>query len=173
MRHFADVLAGGLVSSLSQSRAWFGGQCGRGYISCRNSSPADGARQAESDRRWSVGLQIGASETDVILLVMNERGTERCSPAGLPSAPTRIAAGPVGRQASAQTDATLTAEILAWSRSRGAYAGISLQGSTLREDAGENKELYGREMPNKEIVLGNTPAPRGAEALLAALGKFK
>ena len=84
-----------------------------------------------------------------------------------------MAAGPVGRQASAQTDATMMAEILAWSRSRGAYAGISLQGSTLREDAGENKELYGSELPNKQIVQGGTPVPASAGPLMAALAALK
>ena len=83
-----------------------------------------------------------------------------------------VAAGPVGRQASAQTDATMMAEILAWSRSRGVYAGISLQGSTLREDGGENKELYGKEMPNRDIVKGSTAVPKAATGFIAALSKY-
>jgi lipid-binding SYLF domain-containing protein len=83
-----------------------------------------------------------------------------------------VAAGPVGRQASAQTDATLTAEILAWSRSRGVYAGLALQGSTLREDSDENRAIYGTERPNKEIVRGTIDPPRGAAPLMAALAKL-
>jgi lipid-binding SYLF domain-containing protein len=163
-----------VIPGVRKAALGFGGQYGRGYISCRNEAgtgwSAPGGIRIEGG---SVGLQIGASETDVILLVLNERGVDRLLASRFTvGADAAVAAGPVGRQASAATDATLSAEILAWSRSRGVYAGLSLQGSTLREDSGENKELYGSERPNKEIVRGRTPPPAAAAPLMAALAKL-
>ena len=121
----------------------------------------------------SFGLQIGGSATDVILLVMNERGVDRIlSNQFKVGADASVAAGPVGREASAQTDITMRAEMLAWSRSRGVFAGIALQGSTMREDSGENKELYGKDVSNREIVTGKVAAPKEAEGFLKALAKY-
>jgi lipid-binding SYLF domain-containing protein len=121
----------------------------------------------------SVGLQIGASGTDIVLVVMNDRGADRLlSSKFTVGADAAVAAGPVGRQAQAQTDITLRAEILAWSRSRGLFAGISLQGSTLREDSGENKDLYGKEITNKDIVRGTIAPPKSAAPLMAVIEKF-
>jgi lipid-binding SYLF domain-containing protein len=121
----------------------------------------------------SIGFQIGGSDTDVILLVLNDRGADRLlSSRFTVGADAAVAAGPVGRQAQAETDATMMAEILAWSRSRGVFAGISLKGSTLREDGGENKDLYGREISNKDIVNGNVTAPPAAAPLMAVLAKL-
>ena len=137
--------------------------------------PAGGAlRAAIRIEGGSIGFQIGGSDTDVILLVMNDRGVDRLlSSRFTVGADAAVAAGPVGRQASAQTDATMMAEMLAWSRSRGVFAGISLQGSTLREDAGENKELYGKELPNREIVKNTDRSAEGrAEGFVAALAKY-
>jgi lipid-binding SYLF domain-containing protein len=163
-----------VIPGVKKAAIGLGGQYGRGYVVCRTDSgagwTAPGAVRVEGG---SVGLQLGASETDLILLVMNERGVDRLLASRFTiGADAGVAAGPVGRQASAQTDATLTAEILAWSRSRGAYAGISLQGSTLREDAAENKELYGKEIPNREIVRSGTPVPAAASVLVQALAKL-
>jgi len=120
----------------------------------------------------SVGLQIGGSDTDVILLVMNPRGVDRLlSSRFTVGADAAVAAGPVGREATAQTDATM-AEILAWSRSRGIFAGLSLKGSTLREDGDENKILYGKEITNRDVVAGKVSAPTSADVLMKALGKY-
>jgi lipid-binding SYLF domain-containing protein len=151
-----------------------GGQYGRGYMSCRGDAPqtwsAPGGIRVEGG---SLGFQIGGSETDVILLVLNERGVDRLlSSRFTVGADATVAAGPVGRQASAQTDATMMAEILAWSRSRGVFAGISLQGSTLREDGDENRELYGKEIANREIVKGALAPPAAAAGLMAQLAKY-
>ena len=110
----------------------------------------------------SVGLQIGGAETDVILLVMNQRGVDRLLQNNFKvGADAAVAAGPVGREATAQTDITMRAEMLAWSRARGVFAGISLQGSTLRDDGGENKELYGREIDNREVRHRENAAAKG------------
>src|SRR5689334_2746248 len=141
-----------VVPSVKKAALGVGGQYGRGYISCRNASGAWSAPGGVRIEGGSIGFQIGGSGTDLILAVMNDKGAEKLlSSKFTVGADAGVAAGPVGRQASAQTDASLNAEMYAWSRSRGAYAGISLQGSTLRDDASENKELYGREITNKEI----------------------
>lgn len=174
-----------VVPGVKKGAIGFGGQYGRGYISCRVTSPnsADAAAPVVAGR-WtapggirieggSIGLQIGGSDTDLIMLVMNDRGVDRLlSSRFTVGADAAVAAGPVGRQASASTDATMMAEILAWSRSRGVFAGASLQGSTLREDSGENKELYGREISNRELVKSQTAVPAVAENFMKALGKY-
>ena len=164
-----------VIPGVKKAAIGIGGQYGRGYISCRSDSAsgwsAPGAVRIEGG---SVGLQLGGSDTDVILAVLNDRGVDRLlSSRFTVGADAAVAAGPVGRQASAQTDATMMAEILAWSRSRGVYAGISLQGSTLREDSGENRDLYGKELPNKDIVQGHTPSPGQAKVFMAALAALK
>lgn len=162
-----------VVPGVKKAALGVGGQYGRGYISCRTDKGTWSAPGGIRIEGGSVGFQIGGSETDLILLVLNDRGADRLLASRFTvGADATVAAGPVGRQAAAQTDATLTAEILAWSRARGVFAGISLQGSTLREDAGENRELYGKEIPNKDVVRGSTAAPSGAAALLSALSKF-
>jgi lipid-binding SYLF domain-containing protein len=161
-----------IIPGVKKAALGIGGQYGRGYISCR----LDGRWSAPGGIRvegGSVGLQIGGSETDVILLVMNQRGVDRLLQNNFKvGADAAVAAGPVGREATAQTDITMRAEMLAWSRSRGVFAGISLQGSTLRDDSGENKELYGREIDNREVVSGKVAVPKAAEDLMKALAKF-
>ena len=161
-----------VVPGLMKGAFVFGGQYGRGYMSCRRDGgwSAPGAVRIEGG---SFGLQIGGSQTDVIMAVMNDKGVERLlSNQFKMGADASVAAGPVGREATAQTDATMRAEMLAWSRSRGVFAGIALQGSTLRQDAGENKELYGREITNREIVSGKVAAPAAAQGFMKALSKY-
>ena len=161
-----------IIPGVKKAALGVGGQYGRGYISCRTASgwSAPGGIRIEGG---SVGFQIGGSDTDVILLVLNERGVDRLlSSKFTVGADAAVAAGPIGRQASAQTDATMTAEILAWSRSRGVFAGLSLQGSTLRADTSENKDLYGAEIANRDIVKGQHAAPAAAAELMAALAKY-
>jgi lipid-binding SYLF domain-containing protein len=160
-----------IIPSVKRAALGIGGQYGRGYISCRTEAGGWSAPGGLRIEGGSIGFQIGASGTDVILAVLNERGADGLLASQFTvGADAGVAAGPVGRQAAAQTDITLLAQILAWSRSRGAYAGISLQGSTLREDSSENRELYGREISNKEIVRdGGAPIPAGAAPLMQAL----
>lgn len=163
-----------VIPSVRKFALGLGGQYGRGYISCRRGE--SGAWSAPGGIRiegGSFGLQIGGSATDVILLVMNERGAEKLiSNQFSVGGDAAVAAGPVGRSASAQTDATMRAEILSYSRSRGVFAGISLVGSTLRQDAGENEDLYGRAIENEAIVSGEVSAPEAAAGFMAALGAF-
>jgi lipid-binding SYLF domain-containing protein len=163
-----------IIPSVRRAALGIGGQYGRGYMLCRkNERTAWSAPAGIRIEGGSVGLQIGGSATDVILLVMNQRGVDRLlSSRFTVGADAAVAAGPVGRQASAQTDATMMAEILAWSKSRGVFAGISLQGSTLRTDGGENEELYGREITNREIVTGDVAVPEAAKSLHTAVSKY-
>jgi lipid-binding SYLF domain-containing protein len=170
---FAKAKCVVVVPGVKKAAIGIGGQYGRGYISCKRD---DGSWSAPGGIRiegGSVGFQIGGSDTDVILLVLNERGADRLlSSRFTVGADAAVAAGPVGRQASAQTDATMMAEMLAWSRSRGAFAGISLQGSTLREDAGENRELYGKDIANRDIIKGTIAVPADARPFIATLEKL-
>jgi len=161
-----------IVPSVKKGALGVGGQYGRGYISCRTTSgwSAPGGIRIEGG---SIGVQLGGAETDVIMIVQNDKGVDRMlSSKFTVGADASVAAGPVGRQAQAQTDATLTAEILAWSRSKGIFAGVALDGSTLREDSSENKDLYGKEISNKEIVKGSVAPPKAAAGLMAALAKY-
>jgi SH3 domain-containing YSC84-like protein 1 len=151
-----------------------GGEYGKGFAECRNTAGAGwGAPAAVKLEGGSLGFQIGGSSTDLILLVMNRHGMDKLMQDKFTlGADASIAAGPVGRTAAAQTDARLDAEILAWSRSKGLFAGISLKGASLRPDPKENSSLYGKEMTNKDILAGNMKAPDGARDLIANLNKY-
>ena len=152
-----------------------GGKYGRGFVSCRrNATGRFGTPAAIRIEGGSYGLQIGGSSTDVFMLIMNEGGmkkllTDKFTIGGEAEA----AAGPVGRDASANTDVLLHAEILSWSRSRGLFAGLSLEGSTLRPDSGENEKLYGQKVSNQEILQGELKTPPGARALVAELNRYR
>lgn len=152
----------------------FGGKYGRGYVTCRKKGGGWGAPGAVKVEGGSVGFQIGGSETDVVMLVMNERGAKRLFEKSkfTIGGEAMAAGGPVGRTSSAETDATMRAEILSWSRSRGAFLGVSLKGSTMRDDDDAIKALYGKKMKNADIVFGSTPAPASAGKLLSLLNKY-
>jgi lipid-binding SYLF domain-containing protein len=163
-----------VVPGVKKAALGVGGQYGRGYMTCRRPDgktwSAPGGIRVEGG---SVGFQIGASETDFVLVVRNERGVDRLLSSkftlGVDAA---VAAGPVGRRASAETDATMRAEILAYSHSRGVFAGIALHGATLRDDGDENKALYGTALSNKDIVTGDRPVPTEAQAFMATVSKY-
>jgi lipid-binding SYLF domain-containing protein len=161
-----------VVPSLKSGAFVVGAEYGRGFASCRTasgwSSPAAVKMEA-----GSVGFQIGGSESEIVMLVMNKKGVNRLlSTKFTLGGDATIAAGPVGRNAQAKTDAAMTAEILSYSRSRGVFAGVALEGGTLREDDSANKDLYGRELPNKTILGGEVPAPQGAAAFVAAIKRL-
>ena len=154
-----------VVPGMKKAGFIFGAKYGRGFATCRQhdgtgwSAPA--AIRVEGG---SVGFQIGGSETDVVLLVMNEGGMHHLlSDKFTLGGEAAAAAGPVGRNVTAQTDAEMHAEMLSYSRSRGLFAGVSLEGATLRPDGDSNRELYGRETTNHEILTGHfkTPAIAG------------
>jgi lipid-binding SYLF domain-containing protein len=163
-----------LVPSLKKAAFVFGGKYGRGFAACRKpTGPGWGAPAALRVEGGSFGFQIGASSTDVVLLVMNERGMKRLMSSKFTlGADASVAGGPVGRSASAQTDAMMAAEILSWSRSRGAFAGVSLEGATLRNDVDENREMYGRKLRSQDILLQNVTPPAAASKLLSVLNKY-
>jgi lipid-binding SYLF domain-containing protein len=163
-----------VVPGMKKGAFIVGGEYGKGFVSCRQTGStgwsAPGAVRMEGG---SVGFQIGGSETDVVLLVMNSRGMDKLLSSKFTlGAEGEVAAGPVGRTANAQTDAKLTAEILSWSRTRGAFAGISLKGATLRSDVDDNQELYGKKLDNREIVTKNVAPPAAARGLIDALNRY-
>jgi lipid-binding SYLF domain-containing protein len=151
-----------------------GGKYGRGFVTCRKQGGGWGAPAAVRVEGGSIGFQIGGSETDVVMLVMNERGAKRLFEKSkfTIGGEAMAAAGPVGRTSSAETDATMRAEILSWSRSRGVFAGVSLKGSTMRDDDDANKALYGSKMKNADIVFGSSPAPASGAKLMGLLNKY-
>ncbi len=163
-----------LVPGLKKGAFVVGGKYGRGFAMCRKQGGEGwGPPAAIRIEGGSFGLQIGVSSSDVILLVMNERGMKRLATSKFTlGAEANAAAGPVGRDATAQTDAMMTAEMLSWSRSRGVFAGISLSGATLRNDLDENKAMYGQRYTNKEILNSGLKPPEGASKLIAVLNKY-
>jgi SH3 domain-containing YSC84-like protein 1 len=163
-----------IVPGLKKGAFIVGGKYGKGFVSCRKAG-AEGwtAPAAIRVEGGSFGFQIGGAETDVILLVMNEGGMKKLLESKFTlGAEGEVAAGPVGRNAEAQTDAFMNAEILSWSRTRGVFAGVSLQGATLRQDLDDNQELYGKPYENKEILRGNVPTPDAAAKLNSLLDKY-
>jgi lipid-binding SYLF domain-containing protein len=162
-----------IVPGLKTAAFVFGGKYGKGYVSCRDKSgigwSAPGTVRIEGG---SVGFQIGGSETDLIMLVMNERGADKLLSSKFTlGAEGSVAAGPVGRTATAQTDAQMHAEILSWSRSQGMFAGLALEGATLRQDLDDNASLYGKKLENRQIVTTRVRMPKAAEKLIALLNK--
>ena len=151
-----------------------GGSYGRGAMSCRKGEDFRGPWGAPTMMALeggSFGFQIGGQATDFVLLVMNERGARGILASKVKlGGDASVAAGPVGRDASADTDATLRSEILSYSRARGLFAGVSLEGSTIRPDNGDNRRVYGKKIPARDIVLSGTVAvPPAAQQLVSTL----
>ena len=162
-----------IVPGLKTAAFLVGGKYGKGYVSCRNKSgdgwSAPGTVRIESG---SVGFQIGGSTTDLIMLVMSARGADKLLSSKFTlGAEGSVAAGPVGRTATAQTDAQMHAEILSWSRSQGLFAGLALEGATLRQDLDDNATLYGRKLENRQIVTTGVRTPKAAVRLISLLNK--
>jgi SH3 domain-containing YSC84-like protein 1 len=161
-----------VVPSMKKAGFIFSGKYGRGFASCRTASgwSAPAAMRIEGG---GFGLQVGGAEADIVMLVMSERGmkgllSSKFSLGGEASA----AAGPVGRDATAQTDATMRADILSWSRSRGVFGGLSLQGGTLRPDEDVNKSMYGKKDASSDVLNGKIAATADASAFVDALTKY-
>jgi lipid-binding SYLF domain-containing protein len=160
-----------VIPGMKKAGFIFGAEEGRGFAVCRRSGGSGwSAPAAMRTEGGSFGFQIGASDTDVVLLVMNDGGmkhllSDKFSLGGDAS----VAAGPIGRSATAQTDAELQAEILSYSRSHGLFAGISLSGATLRPDGETNRVLYGHDATNREILTGDFKTPAVAAKFERAL----
>jgi lipid-binding SYLF domain-containing protein len=163
-----------IVPGLKKGAFIVGAKYGKGFVSCRRKDgvgwSAPGSIRVEGG---SFGFQIGGQETDVFMLIMNQRGMDRLlSTKFTLGGDASVAAGPVGRSTQAETDAAMTAEILTWSRARGLFAGVSLSGATLREDSDWNAELYGHKVTNREVITGAVTAPPVADEFLAILNKY-
>ena len=163
-----------LVPGLKKGAFVVGGKFGKGYAVCRAAGGQGwGPPAAIRIEGGSFGLQIGFSSSDVVLLVMNERGMKRLTQDKFTiGGEASAAAGPVGRNATAQTDALMTAEILSWSRSHGLFAGISLDGATLRNDLDEDRNMYGKPWTSREILTSGLKPPAAARKLLDVLTKY-
>ena len=163
-----------IIPAVKKGAFVVGGKYGRGFASCRKGERGPfGAPAAIRIEGGSYGLQIGGSSTDVFMLIMNESGMERLlSDKFTIGGEAAATAGPVGRNASANTDVLLHAQILSWSRARGLFAGVSLEGSTLRPDDSENRKLYGRDISNKEILQGKVPVPPAGRQLIVTLDRY-
>jgi len=158
-----------IVPSEKNAAFLVGAKYGKGYVSCRHEGGWSGPATVIIEG-GSFGFQIGGATTDVIMLVMNQGAEARLlSDKFTLGADASVAAGPVGRTAAAQTDLQLHAEILSWSRSQGLFAGVALQGATLRQDADGNAQIYGRKLDNREILTTNVPTPRMAAKLIGEL----
>jgi len=163
-----------IVPGLKTAAFVFGGKYGKGYLSCR----------AGNGRGWSapatvrieggsVGFQIGGSETDLIMLLMDDRGKDKLLSSKFTlGAEASVAAGPVGRTSTAQTDAQMHAEILSWSRSQGLFVGLALEGATLRQDLDDNASIYGKKLSNRNIVTSGVAVPRKARKLIDELDRY-
>jgi lipid-binding SYLF domain-containing protein len=165
-----------VLPSVMKAAFIVGGSYGRGVMTCRSGPDFNGPWSAPSMMALeggSVGFQIGGEATDFVLLVMNRRGAESILTSKVKlGADIAAAAGPKGRDAAASTDVTMRAEILSYSRSRGLFAGISLEGSTLRPDNDGNERLYGKGITAKDIVINSAiHPPASAKLLLATLDK--
>lgn len=163
-----------IVPNMKTAAFVVGGKYGKGYLSCRNKGgagwSAPGTVRIEGG---SVGFQIGGSETDLVMLIMNERGIDKLLSSKFTlGAEGSVAAGPVGRTATAQTDAQMHAEILSWSRSQGLFAGLALEGATLRQDLDDNAVLYGKKLENRAIVMNRVRTPKSAMKLINLLNKY-
>ena len=163
-----------IVPELKTAAFIVGGKYGKGYMSCRNKGGVGWSAPATVRiEGGSLGFQIGGSMTDLIMLVMNQGGEDKLLASKFTlGAEGSVAAGPVGRTATAQTDLQMHAEILSWSRSQGLFAGLALEGATLREDLDDNATLYGSKLENRDIVTHGRPAPRSGITLIGLLNKY-
>jgi lipid-binding SYLF domain-containing protein len=164
----------GIVPGMKRAGFVIGGNYGKGMVVCRTAHASGWTAPAMIRiEGGSFGLQIGAGETDVVFVVMNQRGMDKLLESKFTVGGDAAAmAGPVGRSAAANTDAQMHAEILSYSRARGVFAGITLNGSTLRPDKDANAALYGQDETNREILTGKVQTPAAAQPLYTALNKY-
>jgi lipid-binding SYLF domain-containing protein len=163
-----------IVPNMLKAAFVVGGQYGRGFAVCREPNGSGWTAPAPVRMEGgSVGFQIGGSSTDLIMLVMSKRGMNKLLQDKFTlGVDASVAAGPVGRTANAVTDLQMHAEILAYSRSRGLFAGVALNGATLRPDPDEDGRLYGKNVTNAEILHGTVATPPSARQLIAELDRY-
>jgi SH3 domain-containing YSC84-like protein 1 len=163
-----------IVPGMKKAAFIVGGDYGKGYAVCRDEAGRFAAPNPVALSGGSFGPQLGVDSTDVILLIMNDRGlnhlmSDKFSIGGDAAA----ALGPVGRDAAADTDASLRAEILSWSRAHGLFAGVSLNGTVVAHDKGETEKLYGREYSGRELIRGKVASPPAAADLDSELNAYE
>jgi lipid-binding SYLF domain-containing protein len=162
-----------VLPSVKKVAVGIGGSYGRGVMTCRGGENFDGPWSTPTmmeSAGGNVGLQIGGQATDFVILVMNPRGARNMLHSKVKlGADASVAAGPKGRDASAATTASMQAEMLSYSRARGVFGGVSLEGSTLKPDDGANKNLYGKEVSAEDIIVKAVPTPEEASLLLSTL----
>lgn len=163
-----------IVPGLKTAAFMFGAKYGKGYVSCRHKGGAGWSAPATVRiEGGSVGFQIGGSETDLIMLVRNEQGMDKLLADKFTlGAEGSVAAGPVGRTATAQTDAQMKAEILSWSRTQGLFAGLALEGATLRQDLDDNAQIYGEKLTNRQILTTHVRTTQAGARLIHMLDKY-
>ncbi len=161
-----------VVPGLKKAAFVVGGDYGRGYAVCRHAGSWSGPAAIRFSG-GSFGPQIGVESTDIILLVMDRKGLDNLAKDKFTlGADASVAGGPVGRTTSADTDASLHAEILSWSRAHGAFAGVSLDGTVVSKDGGEDRKIYGTEVTNRAIINGEVPPPAVAGVLTSVLAQY-
>ncbi len=163
-----------VIPNMKKAGFVFSGKYGKGFATCRNPQgtgwTAPAAMRVEGG---GFGLQAGGESADIVMLVMSDKGMQGILSSKFTlGGEASIAAGPVGRDATAQTDATMRADILSWSRTRGVFGGLSLQGGTLRADDDANKALYGEKQSNKEILTGKVQPPADASSFLQTVAQY-
>ena len=160
-----------IVPGLKKGAFFLGGTYGKGFMTCRREDGVGwSAPAAIRMEGGGIGLQIGGSETDLVLLVMSERGATRLMSSQFAfGGEGTVAAGPVGRQINAQTDIKFTNDLFSWSRSRGVFAGISISGATLRQDQDDNEALYGKRYTTAEVIHSSLAAPSEGSKLFGLL----
>lgn len=163
-----------IVPGLKKGAFLVGGKYGKGFAVCRAANGQGwGPPAAIRIEGGSFGFQLGFASSDVVLLIMNQGGMKRLTKSKFTiGGEATAAAGPVGRNATAQTDAMMTAEILSWSRSKGVFAGISLDGATLRNDLDENKAMYGKAWTSRQILNSGVQVPKAAGKLNSVLTRY-
>jgi len=163
-----------VLPSVKTAAFGVGVKYGKGVISCRpdNGEGWSGPSTVRLEG-GSFGIQVGGSSVDLVMLIMNRRGADRLLQSRFTlGGDATVAAGPVGRSAGAQTDAQLHAEILSWSRTRGAFAGVSLTGATLRQDQNDNQKIYGKKVTPQQILRQAEQPPESAARLIQTLSKY-
>ncbi len=162
-----------VVPGVKKAAFFVGAKYGKGFMTCRKAGSGWGAPAAVRMEGGSFGFQIGGSETDVVMLVMDASGKNSLLRSKFTlGGDISVAGGPVGRSSTAETDAQMRAKILSYSRSRGAFAGVALNGATLRQDLDDNKEMYGEALTNKKIINGSVKVPQAASELISTLNKL-
>jgi lipid-binding SYLF domain-containing protein len=169
---FEDAKCVAVVPSMIKGGFIIGARYGKGVATCRTSSGWS-APAPITIAGGSWGLQFGGEAVDLVMLVMNDKGMEHLLSSKFKlGAEGSVAAGPVGRQAEANTDWKMRSEVLSYSRARGIFAGLELNGAVIKQDDDDTRHLYGKEVPIKDILTGRVPAPQGTQKFVSTVSKY-